>query len=118
MQLNRDDDRKVALVSPMDCTFLVDLNDRANNTSGNPKDFYTVQILGSDNKFQNFYKNFCKEMGLNFEEDRDVLRSIDYLKRITYKRLSEYEIQERINQVYSFCLEVKKIWYIMRWFLW
>lgn len=108
VQLNRDDDRRVALVSPMDCTFLVDLNDRANNTSGNPEDFYTVQILGSDKKFQNFYKNFCTEMGLNFEEDSDVLKSIDYLKRITYKRLSEYEIQERINQSIQFLFRSEK----------
>ncbi len=102
VQLNRDDDRRVALVSPMDCTFLVDLNDRANNTSGNPEDFYVAQISESNKKFQNFYKNFCTEMGLNFEEDRDVLKSIDYLKRIIYKRLSEYEIQEHINQSIQF----------------
>ena len=101
-QLNRDYDRRVALVSPMECTFLVDLNDRANNTSGNPEDFYAVQILESDKKFQNFYKNFCKEINLNCEKDRDILKSIDYLKRIYYKRMSEYEIQERINQSIQF----------------
>lgn len=108
IQLNRGDNRRVALVSPMDCTFLVDLNDRANNTSGRAEDFYAVQILRSDKKFQNFYKNFCTEMGLKCEEDKDVLKSIDYLKRIYYKRLSEHEIQERINQSIQFLFRSEK----------
>ncbi len=108
VQLDRNDNRKVSLVSPMDCTFLVDLNDRANNTSGKVEDFYAVQILESDKKFQNFYKNFCTEMGLNYEKDRDILKSIDYLKRINYKRLSENEIQERINQSIRFLFISKK----------
>lgn len=108
IQLNRDSDRQVALVSPMDCSFLVDLNDRAHNTSGKAEDFYTIQILKSDKKFQNFYKSFCIEMGLNSEEDTDILKSIDYLKRIYYKRVSEYEIQERISQSIQFLFRSEK----------
>ncbi len=102
IQLNRDDCRQVALVSPMECSFLVDLNDRANNTSGKAEDFYAVQILQSSKKFQNFYKSFCKEMSLDIEKDTDILKSIDYLKRIYYKRMSEYEIQELIYQSIRF----------------
>lgn len=37
-------------------------------------------------------------MDLNSEKEIDVLKSIDYLKRIFYKQISEYELQERINQ--------------------
>lgn len=108
MQLNRDSDRQVALVSPLDCSFLVDLNDRAHNTSGKAEDFYTIQILKSDKTFQNFYKSFCIEMELNSEEDTDILKSIDYLKRINYKRVSEYEIQERISQSIQFLFRSEK----------
>ena len=98
IQLNRDDNRRVALISPMECSFLVDLNDRAHNTSGKSEDFYVIQILESDKRFQNFYKSFCIEMGLNIEKNTDILKSIDYLKRIYYKQMSEYEIRELINQ--------------------
>ena len=108
MQLNRDNNRQVALVSPMDCSFLVDLNDRAHNTSGKAEDFYTIQILKSDKKFQNFYKSFCIEMGLNSEEDTDILKSIDYLKRIYYRRMSEYEIREHISQSIQFLFRSEK----------
>ena len=65
IQLNRDDNRNVSLVSPMECSFLVDLNDRAHNTSGKAEDFCAVQIMKSSKEFQNFYKDFCTEMGLN-----------------------------------------------------
>ena len=75
-QLNRDDDRNVALVSPMECSFLVDLNDRAHNTSGKAEDFYAVQIMKSSREFQDFYKSFCKEMGLTYEKNTDILKSI------------------------------------------
>ena len=44
IQLDRECDRKVALVSPMTCSFLVDLNDRANNTSGKADEFYRVAV--------------------------------------------------------------------------
>ncbi len=73
-QLNRDDGRRVALISPMECSFLVDLNDRANNTSGKAEDFYAVQIMESGKEFRDFYKDFCTEMGLNFEKDMDILK--------------------------------------------
>lgn len=101
-QLNRDDGRRVALVSPMECSFLVDLNDRAHNTSGKAEDFYAVQIMESGKEFRNFYKDFCTEMGLNFEKDTDILKSIDYLKRISYKPMPEYTLLELINQSIQF----------------
>lgn len=98
IQLNRAYSRKVALVSPMACSFLFDLHNRACNTSGKAEDFYSIQIMKSSKEFQKFYKSFCAEMGLNSDKSDDVLKSIDYLKRISYKQISEYELQERINQ--------------------
>lgn len=101
-QLNRDDNRNVALVSPMECSFLVDLNDRAHNTSGKAEDFCAVQIMKSSKEFQNFYKDFCTEMGLNYEKDTDIIKSIDYLRRINYKPMPEYTLRELINQSIQF----------------
>ena len=54
--------------------------------------------MKSSTEFQKFYKSFCAAMDLNSEKEIDVLKSIDYLKRIFYKQISEYELQERINQ--------------------
>ena len=112
IQLNRNYDRKVALVSPMACSFLFDLHDRACNTSGKAEDFYSIQIMKSSKEFQKFYKSFCSEMGLKSEQDVDVLKSMDYLKRIFYKQISEYELQERINQniQYLFSSEQKIVY--------
>lgn len=112
IQLNRDCNRKVALISPMTCSFLLDLHNRACNTSGKAEDFYSAQILKSSKEFQNFYKNFCAEMDLDSAENIDILKSIDYLKRIFYKQISEYELQERINQniQYLFSSEQKVVY--------
>lgn len=103
-QLDRDEERKVALVSPMVCTNLEDLCKRAKNTSGKVEDF-NQQIFNSGKEFIKFYEAFCSEMELDKNNETDVLRAIDYLKRISYKQISEYELNERINQniQYWFC---------------
>lgn len=98
IQLNRDNSRRVSLVSPMACTFLYDLHNRACNTSGKAEDFYSMQIMKSSKEFQKFYKSFCAEMDLDCDKEVDVLKSIDYLKRIFYKQMSEYELEDRVNQ--------------------
>ena len=107
IQLNRKDFRRVALVSPMACSFLFDLHDRACNTSGKVEDFYSIQIMKSSKKFQKFYKNFCDEMGLNSDDNNDIFKSIDYLKRIYYKQISEYQLKEMINQYIQFLFSTK-----------
>lgn len=71
-QLNRDNERQVALVSPMTCSFLVDLHKRALNTSGRPCDFYCAQIMQSSKAFQKFYKDFCEEMKLGGSEENGI----------------------------------------------
>ena len=92
----------------MECSFLVDLNNRAHNTSGKAEDFYAIQIMKSSKEFQSFYKDFCAEMGLNFEKHEDILKSIDYLRRINYKSISEYTIRELINQSIQFLFMSEK----------
>ena len=42
VQLNRDNSRRVSLVSPMACSFLFDLHNRACNTGGKAEDFYSI----------------------------------------------------------------------------
>ena len=98
VQLDRNDCRNVALVSPMACSFLVDLHERASNTSGKAEDFYYAQIMNSGKDFQRFYRNFCTAMELEYSKEADVLKSIDYLKRIFYKQMSGYELEEHIEQ--------------------
>ena len=74
VHLDRDCFRKVALVSPIACTFLSDLHDRASNTSGKTEDFYSIQIMKSSKPFQEFYEKFCFEMDLNSDEDDYILK--------------------------------------------
>lgn len=113
-QLDRDEERKVALVSPMVCTNLEDLCKRAKNTSGKAEDF-NQQIFNSGKEFIRFYEAFCSEMELDKNNETDVLRAIDYLKRISYKQISEYELNERINQniQYWFCNEFYEVYNAM-----
>lgn len=108
IQLNRDNDRRVSLVSPMACSFLFDLHNRACNTSGKAEDFYSAQITKSSKEFHKFYKSFCAEMDLDCDKSVDVLKSINYLKRIFYKQISEYELQERINQNIQYLFSSKQ----------
>lgn len=101
-QLSRDKNIQVALVSPIGCSFMVDLHERALNTNGNPRDFYNIQIKNSSKEFCNFYHNFCKEMNLDYSNENDLLKSIDFLKRINFKNISEYAIREYIYQKIEF----------------
>jgi len=104
-QLDRDQDRIVSLVSPISFTFLVDLNNRANNTNDYSKFFYEEQIKESGVKFRRFYSDYCNAMGLDIEKTDDISKSISYLKRTSYKQFSEFQIIELVEQKidYTFC---------------
>ena len=95
-QLERDDDREVVLVSAVGCTHIVDLHTRAVNSTDNPADFCEYQIKPGSKEFQDSYKDFCKGMGLEDSEIIDVAKSVDYLRRINFKQMSEYTLQESI----------------------
>ena len=45
IQLERNSGRRVSLVSPIACSFLFDLHNRACNTSGKVEDFFYIQII-------------------------------------------------------------------------
>ena len=80
--------------------------------------------MKSGKEFRDFYKDFCTEMGLNFEKDTDILKSIDYLRRISYKPMPEYTLLELINQSIQFLFISEKdvgdkaMFFVMLWFLW
>ena len=97
-QLERGENRTVALVSAVGCTHIVDLHDRAINSTNNPNDFYEYQVKTAGKEFQDSYKVFCKGMGLEVSEIADVAKSIEYLQRISFKQMSEYTLQEIIAQ--------------------
>lgn len=96
-QLNRDINNSVVLVSPLACTFLVDLNSRALNSNGRGNDFLNSQIGNSSKNFRKFYHDFCDEMAIDIREEDGVLKSIGYLQRILYKPLPEFALDEFIR---------------------
>lgn len=53
---------------------------------------------GRDTNNSYFYKDFCTEMSLNYEKDMDIIKSIDFLRRINYKPMPEYMLRELINE--------------------
>jgi hypothetical protein len=111
-QLDRDESNTVALVSPLAFTLLEDLIERAKNTSKNPKDFYRNQILNASKEFTNFFKNFCKVMEINPEQDLDLIKCISYLNRISYRQSPDTELKELIlSQIsYLFIGDEEKIY--------
>ncbi len=114
-QLSRDKNRQVSLVSTIGCSFLVDLHSRALNTNNNPRDFYDIQIKSSSKKFQNFYEDICNEMGLSCLNINDISCSIDFLKRIHFNQISEYTLEELINQKIEiyFCSDRDRVFNIL-----
>ncbi len=103
-QLDRDESNTVALVSPLAFTLLEDLIERAKNTSKNPKDFYHTQILNASKEFADFFKNFCKVMEINPEQDLDLIKCISYLNRIAYRQFPDTELKELILSQISYLL--------------
>lgn len=97
-QLERSEDRKVAIVSAIGCSYIVDLHNRAVNSTDNPKDFYEHQIKTASQEFHNSYIDFCKGMGLDVDEISDIAKSINFLKRISFKQMPEYTLRESISQ--------------------
>lgn len=101
-QLDRDLDNCVSLVTPIAFQDLVDLLTRANNSNEIAEDFYNYQIKSSSIKFQGFYKNFCQAMNLNIHSNKDIQKSISYLKRIFFHQIPDSYLREMILQKISY----------------
>lgn len=95
-QLKRNSSISVSLVSPLAFTNLEDLIERAKTSGGDPQNFYQGQILTSGKDFQNFFKLFCKSMELDYNEKNDLIKCIDYLKRIYIHQTPDFDLKERI----------------------
>jgi hypothetical protein len=95
-QLDRGNPIQVSLVSPLGFTYLEDLTTRARTTSDDYKLFYEYQIKGSDTKFINFVRNFCKSLGFAYDDPEQAIKMIDYLCRINYRQSPDGERKEII----------------------
>lgn len=103
-QLERDESNTVSLVSPLAFTLLEDLVSRAKNTNNNPQDFYCHQIQNASQELKSFFKNFCKAMDINTEEEMGLIKCISFLKKISYHQFPDSELKELILSKISYLL--------------
>ena len=102
IQLDRDSNNKVSLVTPLAFQNLDDLLKRTKNSNDNAEDFYNFQIKNSSNKFHSFYENFCQAMCLNTDDKMDIQKSINYLKRIEFHQIPDSYLKEMIFSKISY----------------
>lgn len=104
-QLDRENNVFVSLVSPLAFTLLEDITVRARNNNGNPNEFYKIQICNSGIKTQNFFKNVCRTIGVNPDEDKGCREILSYFKRIYYRQYPDSELKilclNRIERLFN-----------------
>ncbi|WP_338596445.1 hypothetical protein [Clostridium baratii] len=93
--LERKSTNIVVLGSPLSCQNLLDLINRANNTNGNPRDFLDFQINTSSIKKD--FQRYCQALELNEENEKDLIKIIDYLQRTKYNQIPDYMLEELIE---------------------
>ena len=104
LQLDRNKQTNVALVSPLSFIFMEDLNTRALNNNSNPQYFYNYQILESSKELIDFFQKFSKVMGLDYENDEDLSKCVDYIKRIKCRQIPDSELKEIITTKIGYLL--------------
>lgn len=92
-QLDRENNVFVSLVSPLAFTLLEDITVRARNNDGNPSEFYKIQIGKAGKKTQNFFKNVCRIIGIDPNEDEGCREIFSYFKRIYYRQYPDSELK-------------------------
>lgn len=91
----------VVIQTPLSATSIADLSQRAKNTNSSPKDFYNSQILKSA-KVKKDYDKFCNGIGIKLIlnsgelDEREILRSIDYLSRIEVNSTPDLNFYEEL----------------------
>lgn len=97
-QLEREERVNVSLISPLAFQRFEDLTGKARNTNGNPKDFYKYQIDNDDvsKDIKRLYKNFCHVMEIDYSSEDGILQSIDYLSRIYYRQMPDYQLKQMV----------------------
>ena len=91
--LDKNKNNVVALESPIPFISLSDLISRAKNNNGNVELFYTEQIKKYTSTFNDF-KQYCKELELNYDNMQDVQKAMDYLRRTEVINMPEEMIEE------------------------
>lgn len=101
IHLDANNNNYIALQSPLPFVVFEDLIKRANNTNGNPKDFYEFQIKGSGKTIQSEYEKYCRLMNLNINDENDIAKSISYLRRSRIEQKADEnfknDLLDRIN---------------------
>lgn len=106
IQLERDSNICVSIVSPISFILLEDLINMANNSSGDADDFYQNQILNANEETKKFYLDYCKGMKLDITNEVDKIKSLDYLKRTYYHQIPDTELKNILIKPmikYLFC---------------
>lgn len=113
--LDRDNNNYVSMVSPIAFILLNDLIKMAKTSSGDAKDFYKNQVLKASKATQNFYSEYCKGMKLNIEEEADIVKSLDYLKRTLYHQVPDTDLKETILKEikYLFSDDKEKVYNVL-----
>lgn len=92
-QLDRENSIVVSLVSPLAFTLLEDITVRARNNNGNPSEFYKIQINNAGKKTRNLFKNVCRTIGIDPNDDNGCREIFSYFKRIYYRQYPDSELK-------------------------
>lgn len=106
IQLERDSNSSVSIVSPISFILLEDIINMANNSSGDADDFYQNQILKANEETRKFYLDYCKGMKLDVTDEADKIKSLDYLTRTYYHQIPDTELKKNLIKPmikYLFC---------------
>lgn len=94
-QLERNNSHWVSLVSPLPFTLFEDLLQRARDTEITKSiDFYNYQIKKSGSKTITLFHQYCGVMGLDYNEEEELSKAINYLSRTYCRQEGDYEQKE------------------------
>ena len=99
-QLRREPSNKVSLVTPLSSSLLGGLVERISNKTSNPSDFFKHQITNTE--LRNFLKYFSTEANLNPTNEHDQAILINFLERITFHQVADFEMRKLIEKTIRF----------------
>ena len=92
-QLERSNSVIVSLVSPLNCTMLEDIGNRARTNGQDPNLFYNEQILKSGADTRRFFNNACGALGLDLKHEEDIRRALSFFSRIFMRQVTDGEMK-------------------------
>lgn len=95
-QLERSGSVIVSLVSPLNCTLLEDIGNRARTNGQDPNIFYNEQILKSGTDTRRFFNNACGALGLDIKNEEDKGRALSFFSRIYMRQVTDGEMKNEI----------------------